>query len=816
MSVRTSVLSAIGAVAATAALVVTAASGGASATVQPRIPALPMSTPYPTDPPEVGPGELVRHLKYSCTADFAGLPFGTHEYTVLASADYPEVARPGDVLPAREAKLSLYPVSPSSRLHQGVRELVGGRFFAAAADDASWAMTTAGRTTDLGNALSVPRRAVPPYVPEGGADLPEPWNLVGTTSLPAITVPSDAQGALWLSAPRRITLSGPLEKEDGSADPGLLQCTAPSDRLVGGIALAGSSNPTPPTAGPDPDPTASPPTGPTTPPTDPPTSDPTTGPSPDPQGPVSVGPGVLRRTVAYTCRIEAAGLDLGTHQLAVDASVDVPETAAAGDVLAARAAQVDITPTELLRQSVSLVLGAQEFTGGTADTTWSLTTAGRSESITAGGLVLPRGPVPAEPPNVRWTASGSVRLPAITVPQDAARGLWLGLPTRLPVRGELIKADGSTFPTSWDCVAPTDRVLGGIALQGWDYPDAPPTEPTTDTPPTTSAPTTSAPTVPPPTPGPGDYPASNPNAGSAGPVAPGTLRTTLPYVCRVMAGGLDLGDREIDLRASAEYPEPTVRPGTPLAARPVDLQLRLPELLRSAVAELLAARSFSGRTDGTAWTLRNADVERPLAADDLRVEPQPVPQDVNAPWLLRGRVQLPAVETDWVTAPDSLGVDLPERFSLRGDFVGSDGSAIPSSLNCLAPRAHGLARIPTVPQDPPTVVPTSIATTPATSSPPSAPTSAPPVLVQPTVRVATLGLWRAAVFTVGVQAKGVVPGGEIVVRLGDRTVARGRLVLGVAVLTAGRLPRGEHTVTVDYSGDRRVAARSVTTSVRIR
>ena len=54
-------------------------------------------------------------------------------------------------------------------------------------------------------------------------------------------------------------------------------------------------------------------------------------------------------------------------------------------------------------------------------------------------------------------------------------------------------------------------------------------------------------------------------------------------------------------------------------------------------------------------------------------------------------------------------------------------------------------------------------------------------------------------------AKSSPPNGTVTVRLGDRTVAKGRLFLGVTVLTASNLPRGQHTFTVTYDGDAKVA-----------
>nr|WP_255499624.1 MULTISPECIES: Ig-like domain repeat protein [Aeromicrobium] len=166
---------------------------------------------------------------------------------------------------------------------------------------------------------------------------------------------------------------------------------------------------------------------------------------------------------------------------------------------------------------------------------------------------------------------------------------------------------------------------------------------------------------------------------------------------------------------------------------------------------------------------------------------------------------------------------LPATFRLDLS-LNTASDEVPSSVSCTGPsdrliRAFEVDEQPTDGPTPgPTTEPSTVPTTEFTVEPTTEPTTAPtsgPVLLAPTVKVGALSLWRSAVFTVGVSAKGTVPTGTVTVRLGDKTVAKGRVFLGVSILTASNLPKGQHSFSITYSGDAKVAEKTVTKVLRI-
>jgi len=577
----------------------------------------------------------------------------------------------------------------------------------------------------------------------------------------------------------------------------------------------------------------------------------------DPAGPpyaAPTGPGELARTVIYSCDVVAGGLPFGIRDLAVRASAIYPEAVSGGDVLPARTADLRLTLPETVRQAVYDLLVARSFEASSAGSTWSLTSTAGTTTTAGGGVVVPRSSIP-EVAGQSWTFPGSVTIPQLAVPEDPQGGLWLGLPEALELTGTFLSRDGTPIPATFKCDAPVDRVLGGIAVEGWTYP--PPTGPTeppvTSTPPTTATPPTTSPTPdtppttpPPTTPPPVGDPEENPyEPGSPPATSPGLLGRSFPYVCRIVVGGIELGTRLVDVEASVESDLAAVRPDGQYGLEPVQLRLTPDELVRSAVIEIIRGRSFEGAAEEATWTFRSGGAVAPLVAPGPRFAPAEIPQGAGQSWVLASSVRLPELRLPGADA-ETAWLQVPERLVVDGVIVDTSNSPIPTALRCLAPedrRLGGFAidrspssPIPTTPPvttptaPPPTspttpvpttpvptteTYPTPPATTAPTAPPTTAPTTAPPALLTPTVKAGALGLRRAAVFTVGVQAKGVVPTGTVVVKRGDTTVAKGRLVLGVTLLVADDLPKGEHTFTITYSGDAKVAPATVTKKVRI-
>ncbi|RYJ02080.1 MAG: Ig-like domain repeat protein [Actinomycetales bacterium] len=307
----------------------------------------------------------------------------------------------------------------------------------------------------------------------------------------------------------------------------------------------------------------------------------------------------------------------------------------------------------------------------------------------------------------------------------------------------------------------------------------------------------------------------------------------MTYWCGIVTGGLDLGVQRVDVRATVDYPE-VAAPGDVLPARQAELVLRPQELLRQSTTLLLGAREFEASSQGSAWSFTTADRTTAVQAGDIVAPRSGIPQDAGRVWNFGAQVVLPALTVPSDTA-GGLWLNAPDQFTLDGTFRTSDLSTIPATMDCAASgdrRVGGIALEGwTYPTSPPTTIPTTPTppTTPAptdptgptvepTTQPTTAPTTQPttgPVLLQPSVKVGALALWRSAVFTVGVSAKGALPSGNVTVRLGDRSVAKGRLFLGVTVLTASNLPKGQHTFTISYEGDARVAGRTVTKVLRI-
>ncbi|WP_313406708.1 PT domain-containing protein [Aeromicrobium sp.] len=806
-------------------------------------PIAPMATFDPELPRALGSGDLRRVFSYSCSLQGEGLDVEASSVRVEVESTISKEVDPGDTIP--EQPFDVEVTLPDSA-YDAVERL--------GATHQEWTMPV-GLTMRAGHEAPVglePFDVAVPREPLVGV----PWRLTMAGTLPPIAVPNLAhtpggewyQHELWLDMPSRLTVDGALQTPGGEIAT-TLACERPGDLALGGTWVTTWPRPT----------------------DTPPSTDPTTSPTtePPPPGSVPVGPGELSREVAYQCAVTAGGLYLGIRDFTLAATADYPETAAPGDVLQARSLSVSWTASELLRQATTLLLGARSArsTAG-GDAALSLTTAGRTSELERTAWDFPRSGVP-EVANEPWTMSSQATIPPITAPQDAAGALWLGLPTAMRIDTTLFTADDSTIPMTADCTAASDRLLGGIALSGetdptppvLDVPD-PPTGPTAT--PSTDTPPTDDPSTPP-----TDEPTTDPVPGPGGPieVGPGTLSRTAAYRCAVNAGGLNLGVQAFTLAATTDYAE-TAQPGDVLQARPVSVRWTTNELLRQAMASLLGAREARATVTDAAWSFTTAGRTAELPATTLDLPRSRVPQTANNPWTMDGAGTIPAI-TAPQDAAGALWVGLPATFRIDATLFKADESTIPFVANCAAGRDRLLGGIalagendpsppvldePQVPTDPTTTPPTgtpptdtpstsipTVPTTQPTSEPTSEPTTQPPVdpttvptaepttqptvapttqptapaMIQPTVKVGALGLFRSAVFTVGVSAKGALPTGTVVVKRGEKVVAKGRLFLGVTVLTAGQLPRGEHAFTIAYGGDARVAAKTVTRKLRI-
>lgn len=778
----------------------------------------------------VGPGELSTSLTYSCSFNVDGLEIGTRPVEVTALADFPETAGPGDVLPSRDLQVTL---QPSELVRDVVVALFAATAFEGQSGDAGLSMMTAGQVNDLDASRLVASSAPVPQ------EIGQPWIIPATMSLAPITVPPGATGALWLGMPTDFTMTGELARDLEPASMTMV-CTTADDRTLGGIALAGSSDPTPPTW-PQPDPTTTP--------TDPPTTSTPTTPPVDPTAPVQVGPGLLSRTLVHQCEVAVSGLSFGTYPVSVTAAADYPETADPGDVLASRDLDMSLGAPELLRQALYGVFRARTFEGVAEDAALWIESSGRTTDLAPGSLSVPHVPIPSaqgEP----WTMAVDAVVPTITVPADATGAVWLGLPQHFTITGTLEAEIGGELAMTMACTGPADRLIGGIALAGAidPTPPTPSSEPTGPTdPPTTPVPTTVPPTSPP--------------TGPV-PIGPGELSRTLYYVCEISTAGgqLPIGAHVVPVTASVDYPE-VATGGDTLPGRALDVDLDLEQGLQRIASQLLAADEFSASADlALSTTTAGHTTQLPSAAFDVARAEVPLIQE--GPWTLHATGTIPEVVVP-EDAAEALWLGMPGEFVLSGTLFPetSTGPTYDWLMSCTAPSDRLLAGIalegwddPTPPTSEPTESPTTIVTDLPTSDPTTDPTTDPtvepttdpttepsvdptteptiepttepttgptseptvdPVLLDPTVKVGALGLWRSAVFTVGVSAPRVLPTGSVVVRLGDRTVGRGRLFLGGAVVVAGDLPRGKHTFTITYSGDSKVAPRTVTKAVRI-
>ncbi|MCW2838522.1 MAG: hypothetical protein JWR55_5 [Aeromicrobium sp.] len=98
---------------------------------------------------------------------------------------------------------------------------------------------------------------------------------------------------------------------------------------------------------------------------------------------------------------------------------------------------------------------------------------------------------------------------------------------------------------------------------------------------------------------------------------------------------------------------------------------------------------------------------------------------------------------------------------------------------------------------------------------PAAPApSTPPVVAKrsASVKVSAKNARKKATLTITVRASGVTPTGKVTIRLGSRTLKTVTLRNGRAKVTLNKQKKGKRTYKINYSGDSRVRAKTVSTS----
>lgn len=186
--------------------------------------------------------------------------------------------------------------------------------------------------------------------------------------------------------------------------------------------------------------------------------------------------------------------------------------------------------------------------------------------------------------------------------------------------------------------------------------------------------------------------------------APKTLEGNFAYKCGVIAGGLDLGVQDINVKASTVVPD-AVSPGEVIPSTAVNITLTMPELLRQSTALLLGGREASGASTDSAVTLTTGGQTTSVAIPSLGAPRTPIPQTANEPWLIPATGTVPPITTP-AYATGTVAIGLPAVFNITATIYKADNSTIPSSLSCTGPASLTLGtiavKVPTTTTPPPT------------------------------------------------------------------------------------------------------------------
>lgn len=169
-----------------------------------------------------------------------------------------------------------------------------------------------------------------------------------------------------------------------------------------------------------------------------------------------------------------------------------------------------------------------------------------------------------------------------------------------------------------------------------------------------------------------------------------TLSKSFKYTCDVTAGGLNLDKHVLDVAISTKVPS-SVRAGQTIPARPVNITLTLPELLRSSTYTLLQGRAAEGKSTDAKLTLASRGRSTTVAIPSLAAPKTDIPAAANAKWTIPATGTVPAIKVPAVAHSVALGV--PAGFTIAATIYKADDSTVPSTLVCKANGSLALGSI---------------------------------------------------------------------------------------------------------------------------
>lgn len=171
----------------------------------------------------------------------------------------------------------------------------------------------------------------------------------------------------------------------------------------------------------------------------------------------------LSGTFTYDCDVSAGGLSLGKHKIGVKAVTKVPASVEKGQTISKRSVAITLTMPELLRDSTARLLSGVAADGASVDSSITLTSGGKTQTVHIPRLAAPKTAIPQEE-NAPWTIPASGTVPAIKVPADAGRSVTVGMPAAFTIDATIYKKDGTTVPSDLTCTGPSARTLGTIGV----------------------------------------------------------------------------------------------------------------------------------------------------------------------------------------------------------------------------------------------------------------------------------------------------------------------------------------------------------------
>lgn len=156
---------------------------------------------------------------------------------------------------------------------------------------------------------------------------------------------------------------------------------------------------------------------------------------------------------------------------------------------------------------------------------------------------------------------------------------------------------------------------------------------------------------------------------------------TFVYDCHVLAGGLDLQQRDIEVTASAKVPTTAFR-GERIPATPVAISLKLPELLRQTTVDVLGGTHAEGSSTDAAITLTSGGRTTTVKIPSLAAGKTTIPSVVDQPWIIPAKGTVPSfIAPNTMTKSASIG--LPKAFTVKATLhVDRATPTVPASLDC--------------------------------------------------------------------------------------------------------------------------------------